>query len=61
MKKTYIVKNKITAGKYVLKDQIGREKTLITDKNLIVGDTVLVVNDVIVGKVARKELRVYEV
>lgn len=61
MKKIYTIVDKISPTLIRVKDPVGREKTLVTDKSVIIGDNILVVNDIVIGRAKAKELRVYEV
>ncbi len=61
MRKVLVVKERVSSNEIKAVDSFGRGKVLATASNYNVGDSILVVNDVIIQKVKREDVRVYEV
>lgn len=61
MKSIFEVIEIISASRIRVKNAVGREATLNTDKVLSVGDFILVVNGVVIGKTKAQVHPVYEV
>ncbi len=61
MKRVMNVVGKISVTELRATDEIGRSRVLVGGDSYQVGDSILVVNDVIIKKVRRREVRTYDV
>lgn len=61
MKAIYTVMRKVAPLEVVVRDALGRERNIHTNRNLNVGDTVLVVNGIVVDLVNKPNTQVFEV
>ena len=61
MKRIYTIKKLVAHNTVIAEDSVGREVTLNSDRALKAGQSVLVVNGIVVGRVADTEVKVYEV
>lgn len=61
MKRIMVVKEKISASELRVVDAVGRGTVLVTSSNYNIGDHLLVVNDVIIGKSSKMDTRTYTV
>lgn len=61
MKKTYTVVSKVSKSEIKVKDVFGRERLFNTTTNFNIGDSILVVNGVVIGSVRQESTQIFEV
>ncbi len=61
MRRVYEVVGRKSRKELIVKSAVGRKRTLVSNFAFNIGDSLLVVNDVIIGKTAKEEIKTYVV